>query len=36
MNASSDKKIVKQNNNKKISVAKAQDLNINKKKEGCC
>ena len=36
MNASSDKKIVKQNNNKKISVAKAQDLNINTKKEGCC
>ena len=36
MNASSDKKIVKQNNNKKISVAKAQDLNKNKKKEGCC
>jgi len=35
MNASSDKKIVKQNNNKKISVAKAQDLNINKK-TGCC
>ena len=35
MNASSDKKIVKQNNNKKISVAKAQDLNIDKK-GGCC
>ena len=35
MIASSDKKIVKQNNNKKISVAKAQDLNINKK-SGCC
>ena len=35
MNASSDKKIVKQNNNKKISVAKAQDLNVNKK-SGCC
>ena len=35
MNASSDKKIVKQNHNKKISVAKAQDLNM-KKKSGCC
>ena len=35
MNATSDKKIVKQNQNKKISVAKAQDLNV-KKKTGCC
>ena len=35
MNASADKKIVTQKQNKKISVAKAQDLNI-KKKDGCC
>ena len=35
MNASSDKKIVKPNQNKKISVAKAQDLNV-KKQTGCC
>ena len=35
MNASSDKKFIKQKENKKISVAKAQDLNL-QKKEGCC
>ena len=35
MNASEDKKIVKQKQNKKISVAQAQDLNVNKK-TGCC
>ena len=36
MSASEEKKIIHQKQNKKISVAKAQDLNINKKKEGCC
>ena len=36
MAASSEKKIVKQKQNKKISVAKAQDLDMNKKKGGCC
>ena len=35
MQASEDKKITKQRQNKKISVAKAQDLDIEKKK-GCC
>ena len=35
MSASADKKITSQKQNKKISVAKAQDLNI-KKKDGCC
>ena len=35
MIASTDKKISNQKQNKKISVAKAQDLNI-KKKDGCC
>ena len=35
MSASADKKITSQKQNKKISVAKAQDLN-NKKKDGCC
>ena len=35
MQASEDKKIIKQRQNKKISVAKAQDLDIEKKK-GCC
>ena len=35
MNASEEKKIVKQKQNKKISVAQAQDLNVNKK-TGCC
>ena len=35
MAASAEKKIVKQKQNKKISVAKAQDLNIDKK-GGCC
>ena len=35
MIASADKKISNQKQNKKISVAKAQDLNI-KKKDGCC
>ena len=35
MNASSDKKLIKQKENKKISVAKAQDLNL-QKREGCC
>ena len=35
MAASAEKKIIKQKQNKKISVAKAQDLNINKK-GGCC
>ena len=35
MNASEDKKIVKQKQNKKISVAQAQDLNVNKKTR-CC
>ena len=36
MAASSEKKIVQQKQNKKISVAKAQDLDMNKKKGGCC
>ena len=35
MQASEDKKITKQRQKKKISVAKAQDLDIEKKK-GCC
>ena len=35
MQAADDKKITRQKQNKKISVAKAQDLNI-KKKDGCC
>ena len=35
MQASEDKKINKQKQNKKISVAKAQDLNV-QKKGGCC
>ena len=35
MNVSEEKKIVKQKQNKKISVAKAQDLNADKK-GGCC
>ena len=35
MQASEDKKITKQRQNKKITVAKAQDLDIEKKK-GCC
>ena len=35
MAASSEKKIVKQKQNKKISVAKAQDLDTNKRR-GCC
>ena len=35
MQASEDKKITKQRQNKKISVAKAQDLDIEKKKS-CC
>ena len=35
MQASEDKKITKQRQNKKICVAKAQDLDIEKKK-GCC
>ena len=35
MQASEDKKITKQRQHKKISVAKAQDLDIEKKK-GCC
>ena len=35
MAASAEKKIIKQKQNKKISVAKAQDLNIDKK-GGCC
>ena len=35
MQASEDKKIVKQKQNKKISVAKAQDLSV-EKKGGCC
>ena len=35
MQASEDKKITKQRQNKKISVAKAQDLDI-EKKNGCC
>ena len=35
MAASSEKKIVQQKQNKKISVAKAQDLDTNKKR-GCC
>ena len=35
MNASSDKKLIKQKENKKISVAKAQDLNL-QKRECCC
>jgi len=35
MIASADKKVTNQKQNKKISVAKAQDLNI-KKKDGCC
>ena len=35
MQASEDKKITKQKQNKKISVAKAQDLNT-EKKDGCC
>jgi Ras-related protein Rab-1A len=36
MKASGDKKIIKQPPNKKISVAKVQDLNNNEKKKGCC
>ena len=35
MSASEEKKIIHQKQNKKISVAKAQDLNI-EKKGGCC
>ena len=35
MQASEEKKIIKQKQNKKISVAKVQDLNV-KKKNGCC
>ena len=35
MQASEDKKIVKQKQNKKISVAKVQDLSV-EKKGGCC
>ena len=35
MQASEDKKITKQRQNKKISVAKVQDLNV-QKKNGCC
>ena len=35
MQASEDKRITKQRQNKKISVAKAQDLNT-EKKDGCC
>ena len=35
MAASADKKIVKEKQNKKISVAKAQDLNV-KRQGGCC
>ena len=35
MQASEDKKITKQGQNKKITVSKAQDLDIEKKK-GCC
>ncbi len=35
MNSGTDKKIANQKQNKKISVAKAQDLNI-QKKGGCC
>ena len=35
MIASADKKVTNQKQNKKISVAKAQDLNV-KKKDGCC
>ena len=35
MISSADKKVTNQKQNKKISVAKAQDLNI-KKKDGCC
>ena len=35
MNAGAEKKIEKQKENKKISVAKAQDLNV-QKKGGCC
>jgi len=35
MAASAEKKIIKQKHNKKISVAKAKDLNIDKK-GGCC
>ena len=35
MQASDEKKIVKQKQNKKISVAKVQDLNV-EKKGGCC
>ena len=33
--ASEEKKITKQKQNKKITVAKAQDLNV-EKKNGCC
>ena len=36
MKASGDKKIIKQPPNKKIGVAKVQDLNNNEKKKGCC
>ncbi len=35
MIASEEKKIIKQKQNKKITVAKAQDLNV-EKKNGCC
>ena len=35
MLASEDKRIVKQKQNKKISVAKMEDLNIQKRR-GCC
>ena len=35
MQASDEKKITKQKQNKKITVAKAQDLNV-EKKNGCC
>ena len=35
MAANVDKKIIKQKQNKKITVSKANDLNI-QKKDGCC
>ena len=36
MQASEDKKITKQRQNKKISVSKTEDLNAQQKRGGCC
>ena len=36
MQASDDKKIIKQKQNKTVTVTKAQDLNTQEQKKGCC